>query len=173
MGTTIESDWENTRLLEELAAARAEIEDVQLVSQLHYDANLSLRQQLAAEQAKNVKLLDFIARAQVSSGVCCCGEPMDGHPSPMSCGHSPVDMWDHAVRKLLDAPSDTSALGAIVKKAGEVMRELAENACKAYDEKIETMRDNEYQAELAGRQAGAARCASAIRALPDVTLEDL
>ena len=114
MGTTIESDWENTRLLEELAAARAEIEDVQFVSQLHYDANLSLRQQLAAEQAKNVRLLDFIARAQVSSGVCCCGEPMDGHSSPMSCGHSPVDMWDHAVGKLLDAPSDTSSLEAKV-----------------------------------------------------------
>jgi len=108
MGTTIESDWENTRLLEELEAARAEIENVQLVSQLHYDANLSLRQQLAAEQAKNVGMRDLIAHAQVSSGVCCCGEPMDGHSSPMSCGHSPVDMWDHAVEKLLHAPSDTS-----------------------------------------------------------------
>ena len=53
-------------------------------------------------------LRDFIASAQVSSGVCCCGEAMDGHSSPMSCGHSPVDMWDHAVEKLLHAPSDTS-----------------------------------------------------------------
>ena len=33
---------------------------------------------------------------------------MDGHSSPMHCGHSPVDMWDYAVEKLLDAPSDTS-----------------------------------------------------------------
>ena len=60
MGTTIESDWENTRLLEELEAARADIENVQLVSQLHYDANLSLRQQLAAEQAKNVGLRELV-----------------------------------------------------------------------------------------------------------------
>lgn len=160
MGTTIESDWENTRLLEELEAARADIENVQLVSQLHYDANLSLRQQLAAEQAKNVKLRELVE-----------------HFALIDLGRSllPGDfgLWVLRARKAIATPSDTSALEAIVKKAGEVMRELAENACKAYDEKIETMRDNEYQAELAGRQAGAARCASAIRDLPAVTLEDL
>ena len=72
-----------------------------------------LRAELAAEQANNARLRDFIASAQVSSGVCCCGEAMDGHSSPMSCGHSPVDMWDHAVEKLLDAPSDTSTLEAV------------------------------------------------------------
>ena len=70
--------------------------------------NDQLRAELAAEQANNTRLRDFIASAQVSSGVCCCGEAMDGHSSPMSCGHSPVDMWDHAVEKLLHAPSDTS-----------------------------------------------------------------
>ena len=99
----------------ELEAARAEIERLENQVQAR-DAELwgrtqkilQLEQQLAAEQAKNVGLRDFIARAQVSSGVCCCGEPMDGHSSPMSCGHSPVDMWDHAVEKLLHAPSDTS-----------------------------------------------------------------
>jgi len=119
MGTTIESDWENTRLLDELEAARAEIERLKTVPMKYrrmafnahlQDENAKLSKQLAAEQAKNVELLDFIARAQVSSGVCCCGEPMDGHSSPMSCGHSPVDMWDHAVGKLLDAQSDDSAL---------------------------------------------------------------
>lgn len=112
----IESAALVTKLQAELEAARAEIERKMSAGQF-------VLEQLAAEQAKNVRLLDFIARAQVSSGVCCCGEPMDGHSSPMSCGHSPVDMWDHAVGKLLDAPSDTSALEAIVKKACEVMRE--------------------------------------------------
>ena len=116
---------------------------------------------LAAEQAKNVKLLDFIARAQVSSGVCCCGEPMDGHPSPMSCGHSPVDMWDHAVRKLLDAPSDTSALGAIVKKAGEVMREECITAAGPED----SYQDDWIRAKI--------DACDAIRTIPAVTLEDL
>lgn len=69
-----------------------------------------LRQQLAAEQANNAKLRDFIAHAQVSSGVCCCGDAMNGHASPMTCGHSPVDMWDCAVSSLLDTKSDDSAL---------------------------------------------------------------
>ena len=115
------------------------------------DENVKLSKQLAAEQAKNVELRDFIARAQVSSGVCCCGDVMDGHASPMVCGHSPVDMWDHAVRKLLDAPSDTSSLEAIVKKAGEVMRErCASESCRSHGFPM-----------------------SEIRALPAVTLEDL
>ena len=163
MGTTIESDWENTRLLEELAAARADIENVQLVSQLHYDANLSLRQQLAAEQAKNVRLLDFIARAQVSSGVCCCGEPMDGHSSPMYCGHSPVDMWDHAAGKLLDAPSDTSALEDIVKKAVEKMRDWC----------VEMLLNGNFMHDQAPGTIPAREAAKAIRDIPAVTLEDL
>ncbi len=70
----------------------------------------SLQQQLAAEQANNAKLMDFIAHAQVSSGVCCCGDAMNGHASPMTCGHSPVDMWDYAVSSLLDTKSDDSSL---------------------------------------------------------------
>ena len=143
----------------ELEAARAEIERLENQVQAR-DAELwgrtqkilQLEQQLAAEQAKNVGLRDFIARAQVSSGVCCCGEPIDGHSSPMSCGHSPVDMWDHAVGKLLDAPSDTSSLEAIVKKAGEVMRERCAS---------ESCRSHEYDAT------------KAIRTIPAVTLEDL
>ena len=161
MGTTIESDWENTRLLDELEAARADIENVQLVSQLHYDANLSLRQQLAAEQAKNMELRDLIAHAQVSSGVCCCGEPMDGHSSPMSCGHSPVDMWDHAVGKLLDAPSDTAMLEAYVTKAGEKMRVN----CIAAAGPEDSYQDDWIRAKI--------DACDAIRALPAVTLEDL
>ena len=161
MGTTIESDWENTRLLDELEAARADIENVQLVSQLHYDANLSLRQQLAAEQAKNMELRDLIARAHVSSGVCCCVEPMYVHPSPMSCGHSPVDMWDHAVGKLLDAPSDTAMLEAYVTKAGEKMRVN----CIAAAGPEDSYQDDWIRAKI--------DACDAIRALPAVTLEDL
>ena len=164
MGTTIESDWENTRLLDELEAARAEIERLKTVPMKYrrmafnahlQDENAKLSKQLAAEQAKNVGLRDFIASAQVSSGVCCCGEAMDGHSSPMSCGHSPVDMWDHAVGKLLDAPSDTSALEAIVKKAGEVMRERSINV--AWNNEPDCNGPIEME----------------IRTLPAVTLEDL
>ena len=27
----------------------------------------------------------------ISDGMCCCGDDMERHPEPMSCGHSPVD----------------------------------------------------------------------------------
>lgn len=53
---------------------------------------------LAAEYKKQRDdLLEFMKGAQVSSGVCCCGDMMDKHAHPMTSGHNPVDMWDHAV----------------------------------------------------------------------------
>lgn len=36
-------------------------------------------------------------RSQGTSGVCCCGDAMDGHPDPMSCGHSPRDMLEYHI----------------------------------------------------------------------------
>lgn len=48
------------------------------------------------------EFLDFLECAPVGSGVCCCGESMEGHSSPMECGHSPVDQWDHSLRCWLD-----------------------------------------------------------------------
>jgi len=36
-----------------------------------------------------------IEHADMSDGVCCCGDNMDGHSNPMSCGHAPVDMGEH------------------------------------------------------------------------------
>jgi hypothetical protein len=53
---------------------------------------------LATEYKKQRdELLAFMQGAPVSSGVCCCGDSMENHASPMICGHSPVDMWDNAV----------------------------------------------------------------------------
>ena len=68
---------------------------------------------IIAQQARIEQLRNFIKHAQVSSGVCCCGDGMEGHPSPMACGHSPVDMWDYHSAQLLEAvPDDLSALRA-------------------------------------------------------------
>lgn len=68
---------------------------------------------IIAQQARIEQLTNFIKYAQVSSGVCCCGDSMEGHPSPMTCGHSPVDMWDYHSGELLEAyPDDLSALRA-------------------------------------------------------------
>ena len=71
------------------------------------------RDKIIAQQARIEQLTNFIKHAQVSSGVCCCGDSMEGHPSPMTCGHSPVDMWDYHSGELLEAyPDDLSALRA-------------------------------------------------------------
>lgn len=51
----------------------------------------------AAYKAQRDELLAFMRRAPVSSGVCCCGDDMEKHASPMICGHSPVDQWDDSV----------------------------------------------------------------------------
>ncbi len=58
-------------------------------------------------QAAQIEMMrEFIARAPVSSGVCCCGEAIDRHSSPMICGHSPVDLWDHSVEQILSTTPD-------------------------------------------------------------------
>jgi hypothetical protein len=36
-----------------------------------------------------------IEHANMSDGVCCCGDEMENHESPMFCGHSPVDMGEY------------------------------------------------------------------------------
>jgi len=78
---------------------------------------------IIAQQARIEQLTNFIKHAQVSSGVCCCGDSMEGHPSPMTCGHSPVDMWDYHSGELLEAyPDDLSALRAHDEKLRAVFQ---------------------------------------------------
>jgi len=78
---------------------------------------------IIAQQARIEQLTNFIKYAQVSSGVCCCGDSMEGHPSPMTCGHSPVDMWDYHSGELLEAyPDDLSALRAHDEKLRAVFQ---------------------------------------------------
>lgn len=36
-------------------------------------------------------LVGLLGNCSVESGVCCCGDDMARHASPMCCGHSPVD----------------------------------------------------------------------------------
>lgn len=50
-----------------------------------------------AYKSQRDELLAFVQGAQVSSGICCCGDDMDRHPSPLYCGHNPVDMWEHSL----------------------------------------------------------------------------
>lgn len=147
MGTTIESDWENTRLLEELEAARADIENVQLVSQLHYDANLSLRQQLAAEQANNVRLRKFLSSFR--------DDVLFRIGSRSMYRNLVVEPYYERIKTILATPSDTSGLESYVVKAGEKMRDRCINV--AWNNEPDCNGPIEM----------------GIRDLPAVTLEDL
>lgn len=35
--------------------------------------------------------LQLASHCDISEGVCCCGESMEGHSNPMDCGHTPLD----------------------------------------------------------------------------------
>ncbi len=102
---------------------------------------------IIAQQARIEQLTNFIKYAQVSSGVCCCGDSMEGHPSPMTCGHSPVDMWDYHSGELLEAyPDDLSAL-------------------RAHDEKLRAV----FQAGAASRDAEIEELVAALKGANDLT----
>ena len=49
-------------------------------------------------QARVAELYDLIKCAQVESGVCMCGDDIKDHNQ--ASGHSPVDVWDHAVEQI-------------------------------------------------------------------------
>ena len=49
-------------------------------------------------QAHADEMYDLIKCAQVSSGVCMCGDNMEDHNE--ASGHAPVDIWDHAVEQI-------------------------------------------------------------------------
>jgi len=42
-----------------------------------------------------------IEHADMSDGVCCCGDNMEGHSDPMNCGHSPTDMGEYHASQVL------------------------------------------------------------------------
>lgn len=41
-----------------------------------------------------------LEHSPVSSGVCMCGSPTDGHESALDCGHSPVDSGEYYLSEL-------------------------------------------------------------------------
>lgn len=78
---------------------------------------------------------DGVMNAPVASGVCCCGDSMENHADPMSCGHIPVDMWDDYKEGLFDqSPTISLARRDTLKKAEALetfakhCRQLSDNA---------------------------------------------
>lgn len=51
--------------------------------------------EIAALVEDTERLVSICEVAGLATGVCCCGDNIEGHSDPMSCGHSPVDMWDY------------------------------------------------------------------------------
>lgn len=125
----------------ELEAARAEIERKMSAGQF-------VLEQLAAEQVKNVGLRELVK-----------------HFALIDLGRNllPGDfgLWVLRARKAIATPSDTSSLEAIVKKAGEVMRENCITAAGPED----SYQDDWIRAKI--------DACDAIRAIPAVTMEDL
>lgn len=126
----------------ELASAGAEIERLSSSCNFVGEANEKLgarvivaEKQLAAEQAKNAGLREAILTQA----------PFDSE-------------LEKPLIEAISAPSDTSALEALIAKAGEKMRDLAVAKSTAGERKL--------------TKTGKSIAAS-IRALPGVTLEDL
>ncbi len=106
----------------------------------------TLRQQLAAEQAKNVGLRECLSRVD--------GALLIPYNGGAVYAISPND--HKKFKEALSTPSDTSVLEAMITKAGEKMREKCEKVC-----------------DEIGDSSNGWCCEGAIRALPGVTLEDL
>ena len=75
-----------------------------------YEAQLKAEAELAAAQQREAALtkaleacVASLERVDTAEGVCCCGDSMDRHSDPMSCGHSPVDMGDYYAGQALES----------------------------------------------------------------------
>lgn len=47
--------------------------------------------------------IQLVENCSVETGVCCCGEDMERHSTPMNCGHTPTDMGAYQSLQWLDA----------------------------------------------------------------------
>ena len=63
-----------------------------------YTHPASAQKEIERLQARVAELCDLIKYAQVKSGACMCGDNMQDHNQ--ASGHSPVDVWDHAVEQV-------------------------------------------------------------------------
>ena len=68
------------------------------------EAELAAAQQREAALTKALEAcVASLERVDTAEGVCCCGDSMDRHSDPMSCGHSPVDMGDYYAGQALES----------------------------------------------------------------------
>lgn len=115
---TAPSDDRPKSILEEIAEALTNCRDV-LKSQIDSGSGWATDEVEAADLVlpkleKLKEFIEFVKHAPVSSGVCCCGMPMDDtHPEPMDCGHTPTDQWHYQLHLWLEelSVSETHTVG--------------------------------------------------------------
>ena len=90
-----------------LAAAAPDLARALLDARAERDrlaAELAAAQQREAALTKALEAcVASLERVDTAEGVCCCGDSMDRHSDPMSCGHSPVDMGDYYAGQALES----------------------------------------------------------------------
>lgn len=109
-------------------------------------------ERLAASQLQNSQLREALIFAEQSLDILW-----------VSHHANRTDAAIEKVKTALALPQGTSALEALIAKAGEVMRERCADKCT----------DPYYTPDGFGITGADRRCAEAIRAIPGVTLEDL
>ena len=119
-------DWIERHLVEDPGGLLAcEPSGLNEELKLARQANEFQHQTIKKQAAQIATMREFIARAPVSSGVCCCGEAIDGHSNPMSYGHTPVDLWGHSVEQIL--ATRRQALEQFAEKVREQCAQVCES----------------------------------------------
>lgn len=84
---------------------------------------MTTTREAALEAALNAYMA-AIEHADMSDGVCCCGDNMEGHSDPMNCGHSPVDMGEYHAHQVLSAARAALSMPTTELQAGYVVKPL-------------------------------------------------
>ena len=153
------------RLRQQLAEANVEIERLKAEERSHnmeygdvHDSYTEASLKLAASQAREQELRGAFQTYIDEHEECTDADDW----MAMTCSMEAHHVADEALAQ----PADTTALQAMIAKAGEVMRERCAKACT--DRSAETDADDFDEWDQSNYS-----CAEAIHALPGVTLEDL
>jgi DNA mismatch repair protein MutH len=95
-------------------------------------------------RARVAELCDLIKYAQVKSGACMCGDNMQDHNQ--YSGHSPVDVWDHAVEQI---NKEGSSEAFILRKQAEAVDVAASFYCAVMETEDLAREIRRYRGQLA------------------------
>ena len=85
----------------ELAQVKADLCETEAIEMQHGAVIERLSARVAALTEALEGCVAAIEHADMADGVCCCGDMMEGHSDPMSCGHSPVDQGHYHSHQVL------------------------------------------------------------------------